>query len=250
MLREVTMNIIKSNTNIGLKERVFIEPVEDVYFYINHISYESNLLKDIFIFDKRDDKRMTYTVVSKRGQIVLHKDATDLFFRLEDGHVFIAERGLSAVRSIRFKTYDFKIDLEDMVPSTSGGEKEPQEMYLSELTRLRRQAGSASTGSELYSEATLEMMERFSIPLAVFLMGLIGMPLGSQIKASGRLAGGVWGLAVFLMYYICWAGFRSLAEAGLLSAEIGSWIPVLLLLASGLYLMRRAAREEPLLPVG
>lgn len=250
MLRNITIDIIKSNTNIGLKERVFIEPIEDVFFYINDISNENNVMHDIFIFDKRDDKHMTTTVVAKKGQLVLNKNASDLFFHLEDGHVFIAERGLSSVRSIRFRAYDFKIDLEAMIPAQGVGEEKPQEMYLSELMELRRQADSSSHGVKQYQEATLEMMERFSMPLAVFLMGLIGMPLGSQIKASGRLAGGVWGLMVFLMYYICWAGFRGLAEAGLLSAEIGAWIPELLLLASGVYLMRRAAREESLLPLG
>ncbi len=248
--REISINILKSTTNIGLKERVFFEPVEDVYFYINNISYEDNMMSDVFIFDKRDDKRMTYTIVATKGQLILPKEAKDLNFHLEDGNIFIAERGLSAVRSIRFKTYDFKIDLEEMIPAKSGGEKEPQEMFMAELLEHRRQAGGSSSDAMRYNEATLEMMERFSIPLAVFLIGLIGVPLGSQIKARGRLAGGVLGLGVFLMYYICWAGFRSLSEAGLLSPVAGPWIPPLLLLVSGVYLMRRAARERPLLPLG
>lgn len=248
--REISINIIKSTTNIGLKERVFIEPVEDIFFYINSISYEDNMMSDVFIFDKRDDKEMIYTIVAKKGQLLLPKESTDLNFHLDDGNIFIAERGLSAVRSIRFKAYDFKIDLEEMIPTKNRGEKEPHEMFMAELLEHRRQAGGSSSDAMQYNEATLEMMERFSIPLAVFLMGLIGVPLGSQIRARGRLAGGVLGLGVFLMYYICWAGFRSLSEAGLLSPVAGPWIPPLLLLISGVYLMRRTAREKPLLPLG
>ncbi len=245
--RQISVNILKSTTNIGLKERVFIEPIEDVYFYINNISYEDNMMSDVFIFDKRDDKQMTYTIVAKKGKLILPKEARDLFFHLDDGNIFIVERGLSAVRSISFKAYDFRIDLEEMVPTKSRGENEPQEMFMAELLEHRRQADGSSSGAVRYNEATLEIMERFSIPLAIFLMGLIGVPLGSQIKARGRLAGGVLGLGVFLMYYICWAGFRSFSEAGLLSPVVGPWIPPLLLLVSGVYLMRRAAQERPLL---
>lgn len=247
--REVTINIIKSTTNIGLKERVFIEPIHDVYFYINNISFEDNIMNDIFIFDKREDNIMTYTIVAKKGQLILQKEGQNLNFHLEDGNIFIAERGLSAVRSIRFRTYDFKIDLEEMVPTKGVGKREPQEMYITELLEQRRQAGGSPSGAVQYKDATLEMMERFSMPLAVLLMGLIGVPLGSQIKARGRLAGGALGLGVFLMYYIFWGGFRSLSEAGVIAPEVGPWVPVFLLFVSGVYLMRRAAGERPLLPL-
>lgn len=242
--REITVDILKSSTHIGLKERIFSQPVKNLFFYVNNISLENSSMRDIFILDNRDSETGTNTIVAKNGKLDLHKGTSSLNFRLEDGNIFINDRDLVAVRSMRFKTYDFKIDLEDMIPARAHKERDPEEMALAELSGLSREM---SRGTKEYNEVVLEMMERFSIPLAVFLMGLVGAPLGSQIKARGRLAGGVIGLGVFLAYYLCWAGSRSLSESGVVPPEAGPWFPPFMLLISSIFLFRSAAREKPLL---
>jgi lipopolysaccharide export LptBFGC system permease protein LptF len=93
-------------------------------------------------------------------------------------------------------------------------------------------------------EILLQMMERFSVPLSVFLMGLIGAPLGAQLRAGGRLVGIVVCLLVFLLYYVLLLAARSIGVTGLLSPAVGSWFPVLFLLGSCLYLMERSDKEK------
>ena len=96
----------------------------------------------------------------------------------------------------------------------------------------------------VYYEILMEIMERFSIPFAVFLMGLIGVPLGAQLRAGGRFVGIVVSFVVFLLYYLMLAGFRSIGETGVVSPALGLWIPVLFLLFGCVWLMRRAAKER------
>jgi lipopolysaccharide export system permease protein len=50
--------------------------------------------------------------------------------------------------------------------------------------------------------------------------------------------------AVFLIYYLLLAGFKSIGETGVVSPAIGSWIPVVFLLVGSVWLMRRAAKER------
>jgi lipopolysaccharide export LptBFGC system permease protein LptF len=95
-------------------------------------------------------------------------------------------------------------------------------------------------------EILMELMERFSIPLAVLLMGLIGAPLGAQLRAGGRLVGIVVSLLIFLLYYLLLVGARNIGETGFLSPALGSWLPVLFLLGACLYLMKRAGGEKPI----
>jgi lipopolysaccharide export system permease protein len=87
-------------------------------------------------------------------------------------------------------------------------------------------------------------MEKFSIPLAVFFMGIIGVPLGAQIRYRGRFLGIVISLMIFLVYYLCLAGVRSISETGVLSPAFGAWLPNLFLFISCIYLLHRAANER------
>jgi lipopolysaccharide export LptBFGC system permease protein LptF len=93
-------------------------------------------------------------------------------------------------------------------------------------------------------EILLELMERFSIPLAVLLMGLIGAPLGAQLRAGGRLVGIVVSLMIFMFYYLLLVGVRNISETGFVSPAVGSWLPVFFLLCACLYLMKRSEKEK------
>jgi len=93
-------------------------------------------------------------------------------------------------------------------------------------------------------EILLELMERFSIPFAVFLMGLIGAPLGAQLRAGGRLVGIVVSLLVFLSYYLLLVGMRNIGGTGFLSPAVGAWTPVFFLFCACLYLIKRSEKEK------
>ena len=101
-------------------------------------------------------------------------------------------------------------------------------------------------GEVRHNEIVIELLEKFSIPLAVFLMGIIGVPLGAQMKARGRSAGIGVSLVIFLIYYMFLAGVRSICETGSVSPAIGVWIPDLFLFVSCIYLLRRVANERPI----
>ena len=101
-------------------------------------------------------------------------------------------------------------------------------------------------GEERYNEMMIELQEKGSIPLAVLLMGIIGMPLGAQLNTRGRSSGIGVSLAVFLIYYLCLAGARGICETGALPPIIGVWIPDLFLLVACVYLLKRVTNERPI----
>ena len=95
-----------------------------------------------------------------------------------------------------------------------------------------------------YNEMIIELMERFSIPVAVFFMGLIGVPLGAQIRSKVRSFGILLSLVIFLVYYVCFMGVRSLCETGTINPYLGMWIPNVFLIACCVYLFRRVVSER------
>ena len=90
-----------------------------------------------------------------------------------------------------------------------------------------------------------ELLEKLSIPLAVFVMGIIGVPLGAQIRGQGGRSAGIGiSLVVFALYYLFLMIIRSISSTGALPPAFAVWIPDLFLIVSVVYLLRRASHER------
>ncbi len=241
--RALSSKIIMSSIQVGLKERVFFEPFNDVIFYINSLSSDSSNMKDVFIVDKREEKVMTNTIVAREGRLLVHATREAFIVSLEDGVIFIDERTDDSIRSIRFKSYDLTVDLDDLIPDVQEGEKETSELFFGELIDKLR---GAERGGDAHRMYVLEVMHRFALPFAIFFMGLVGAPLGAQSKARGRVSGVIFALIVFIVYYICFTAARNMSEAGVLPPHIGPWIPVGIVAMAGVFLLRRASSGKPL----
>jgi lipopolysaccharide export system permease protein len=238
--KDLIFKIAQSKADLGIQERIFCEPFNGITFYVNGFSPEGRTIQDVFLVDRRDASS-THTIVAKEGRIVSRPESRIITVHFKDGTIFISGRKEAGVRTIRFDAYDLTIDLDDIMPALTARKLSPKDMSFRQLMRFLGDQKEKNSG---YHEAIVEIMERFSVPCAVFLMGIIGVPLGAQLRAGGRLVGIVFSFVVFLLYYLLLAGFRSVGETGVVSPAVGSWIPVLFLLVGGVWLLRRAARER------
>jgi len=238
--KSLIFEIAHSKADLGIQERVFSEPFSGVTFYVNRFSEKDRKMQDVFLVDRRDPSA-THTIVAKEGRISLLPETKVIALRFADGTIFISAGKAAEVRTIVFDVYDMTIGLDDIMPALSGRDLSPKEMSFEDL---RKSLDGRKMKDAGYHEMLREIMERFSIPFAVFLMGIIGVPLGAQLRAGGRFIGIVISFLVFLFYYLLLAGFRSIGETGVVSPAVGSWIPVLFLLAGCVWLLRRAAKER------
>ncbi len=238
--RDLLFQIAKSRADLGIKERVFCEPFDDVVFYVNHFSGRERLMKDIFVVDRRDPEA-TNTITAKEGKILLQPGKKVITLRFTNGTIFVVEKSLAAARTIRFDTYDLSIGLKDIMATLESRRKHASEMRVGELMK---RISSAGKGDKKLNELKVKLYEKIVVPLAVFLMGIIGAPLGAHVRARGRSAGVGISLVVFLAYYISLAGVKNICDAGSLAPEIGMWLPDLFLLMACIYLIRRVSREQ------
>ncbi len=238
--KELLFQIAESKADLGIKERVFSEPFDGVVFYVNSFSARDRIMRDLFVVDRRDPA-LTHTIVAGEGRIYRHSKERAITLRFRDGTVFVSAAGQGKDRTIRFDTYDLNVGLQDILKALAGRKRAPKEMTVRELVAGLR---SAESGREKYNQTVIELMERFAIPLAVLLMGIAGVPLGSQLRTAGRTAGVGVSLLVFLAYYLCLAAARSVCETGAVPPALGVWIPDLLLAVICIYLLRRVAREQ------
>jgi lipopolysaccharide export system permease protein len=240
-LKDLGFQIVQSGDNLGIKERVFSQPVDNLTFYVNSSSNTDNILKDVFVVDKTDPT-VTLTIVAKEAKILRDPESRTITVVFLNGTFSYVDKALRTMGG-RFDSRSLSIGMDDMMRAVASDKKDPEEMSIGELTNLMDRE---SKGGQGYNTALVKLLEKFSIPLAVFLMGIIGVPLGAQLKSGGRTVGIVVGLIIFLIYYMCLAAVRNLCETGFVTPFIGIWAPDLFLLISCLYLWHRAIKERPI----
>jgi lipopolysaccharide export system permease protein len=238
--KDFVFTIAYSRADLGIQERIFSDPFKGVTFYVSNFVPKEKVMKDVFLVDRRDPA-MTTTIVAREGRIDSREDLRLITVRFSDGTIFMVDKKKEEGRTITFSSYDLGIGLDDIMPSLSGREKDAKEMSFKELWNGLKDPPKKNSRQP---EILLELMERFSIPLAVFLMGLIGAPLGAQLRAGGRLVGIVVSLLIFLFYYLLLVGMRNIGGTGFLSPAVGSWLPVLFLFCACLYLLKRSEQEK------
>jgi len=258
--------LTKSRTSLTIKERVFYDEIDNLVFYVNSFSTREKEMKDIFIVDK-SSKKVTTTIVAESGMIISGTTPNTINLHLNNGTSFTSFAGSKAagdvssqgankasdaekntitdeleserVSVMTFPTLDYPIDLGDIESANASRENRPKEMYLHELrTHLKEEGIEPGKRNEM----GIKLYEMFSIPLAIFILGIIGAYLGSHVRARGRTTGVILSLFVFLIYYISLMGSRYLCEMGAVAPAIGVWSPVLLLLVISLFFLSRVKK--------
>jgi lipopolysaccharide export system permease protein len=240
--KELLFQLAESKADLGIKERIFCEPFDNVVFYVTSYSSRDKIMRDVFVVDRRDPN-VSNTIVAKEARIFMDPREKIITVHFLKGTIFIVEKDLRSGRTIQFNTYDLNIGLKDIMAALEKRRKRPKEMSIHELIQQTR--GETPTGVNPH-EFLIELLERLSIPLGTFFMGIIGAPLGAQLRARGRTAGIGISLIVFLIYYVCFAAARSVCEAGTIPPQVGVWIPDIFLVLSSSYLLWRVAKERPI----
>jgi len=242
--RNLIFDIAKSQADLAIKERVFTEPFKGVTFYVQSYDSRGKVMKDVFVNDRRE-KNLISTVVASEAKLFKHPDKRTLTIRFINGTVFVTDKDLSSSRTIRFASYDLTVGIGELLRAASSREKSPKELTIGEL---KEQLDKTEAGSMRHNELMIELMEKATLPAAIFLMGMIGVPLGVYIRGRGKYSGVGVSLMVFLAYYVCLMGSRNIGESGYLPPLVVVLIPVTFLAVFGLYAYLRIGAEKALIP--
>jgi len=85
--------------------------------------------------------------------------------------------------------------------------------------------------------------EKFTYPIMVIIMFLVGIPLGAIIKKGGFGISVVFGIVIFIIYYILSMLGKNAAEEGAVPPYLGAWFPVIILLPFGIFLTYKSNND-------
>ncbi len=240
--KSLLYEVVTSNIDIGLKERAFNDGFKNVMLYVSKIDLKSRELQDVLIEDKRT-KGVKSTVVSPRGDLYADPDNLVYYLRLFNGVIHQVDLKNLSSNSIRFNTYDIRLDFRTKGKGASyfKARKHIKDLTISELHRL---VNKSEKRNERFYSAMIEYHKKFSMPLACLAMGLLAIPLGIQSRMAKRSFGVCLGLIFFLFYYIMLSVGTVFGKQGLYPAAAAMWVPNLVMGSIAVVLIVKTDREK------
>lgn len=246
LYEDLSIKVVQSNFNIGLKEHQFIDGFDGVVMYVNSVDAGSSRMKGVFIKDARKSGPER-TVVAPEGYLFKGKDPHSFVIRLYNGLVSQSDPGAGSAHSTRFDTYDIRLDLQSAVSAAGSERKDEKEMGMAELCAYLK---NNENRDKRYYSMRMELHRKFSIPFACIALALLGMPLGVQSFSARKSAGLSIGLICFLFYYLLLSGAMVLGETGRYHPAPLLWLPNLIMGGAGLYLLVKAANDSQVVLFG
>ncbi len=245
--RSLLYQMASSKAHAGVRERVFNDDFEGLVIYVERVTPRTFEWENVFISDSRSTAEV-HTIIARNGMVLSDPQLLIVTLRLQDGAIHKLGDEPSAYQMVDFNTYDLRLNLKTGWKEKQTAEKNPADMSLSELDEAIRALRSKNIDAKIQM---VKIHEKFSVPFACLVLGIIGIPLGIQSRAarSGKSMGFVWSIGVLLVYYLLTSAGTSLAERGVVLLEVGMWAANGIFLFLGIYLLVKAANESPVLPL-
>ena len=218
---------IDSSTNKPTKHNNFLTHI----FYASW--FENNLMKGVTVLDF---SRENFQQILKAKNAKFDQKKSSWIFS-EGSIVSIAPSGQTT--NIQFKEYTYPFvegPLElAKVP------KDASEMTLKQALKAEKIYKKTGNLKEI-RRIQVRIQEKFTLPFACLVFGLIGSSLGSKSNLRSSKSQG-FGLSVILilMYYVMSFVFSSFGVKGILPPIFAAWLPVLISLGVGIYFLRKSS---------
>jgi len=195
--------------------------------------YENNIMKNVTVLDfSRND--IQQILKAKTGRF--NKKISSWIF--SDGSIVsIDPRGQTT--NIQFKEYTYPFVEGPM--ELAKVPKDANEMTLKQAIQAEKIYEKTGNLKEV-RRIKVRIQEKFTLPFACLVFGLIGSSLGSKSNLRSSKSQG-FGLSVILIliYYVMSFLFSSFGVKGILPPIFAAWLPVLISLGGGIYLLRKSS---------
>ncbi len=132
-----------------------------------------------------------------------------------------------------------QIQLSDTPLQIAQESRRPEEMTTAQLTGFIQLAKNA--GQEIRG-LMVSLYQKYAIPSVCFAFALIGAPLGLRRQRTSNALGLGLSVLIIFSYYIFLFVAQALGQTGALTPWLGAWLPNIVTMAIGVFLLWRASR--------
>ncbi len=220
----IRMTILKKGLP-DLQEGIFFKGIEERYFYIGKIEDSTGKLEDVLVYEMNEDKKFPRLIKAKEG---LFKNKV---WYLTEGKINKFDSEGNLVYQSDFDKLE--INVNDELDNFYGEQRTTSEMSRAKLLddiKLFKKSGLDV--NSLLIDYHLKLSKTF----ACFIFVLVGLPLSIKSK-EGRSFGIIASVIVVFIYYVATSFCRSLGRNDLLPPLLAAWIPNLVFILIGVYLL-------------
>jgi len=240
--REITFNVMASRAESNVKPRVFYGEFPNRTIYARDVTAAG--WHDVLLADTSQPNQTT-VYFAKEGRLLVDREKRSVALQLRNGtrHTTSSSKP-EEYEGADYETVVIHLDPETVFPSIKPT-KTATEMTIAELK------ASIAAGALLNDPANSQrfmIQQKFSIPAASLVLGLIGLALGVSHRKDGRFSSFVLGSGVIFAYYIVLWTARAAALSGRFPAGLAPWIPNLVFGIAGVALLfwRAGSADEPI----
>ncbi|MFA6955497.1 MAG: LPS export ABC transporter permease LptF [Thermoanaerobaculia bacterium] len=243
-LRSLQAEIFSSSVEREIRPRVFYDEYPNRVIYVNDVAPNGEW-SGVFISDTTVPDRQQI-IVAKSGRLTSTPGTRQVWVELHDAeNHFYSSKNPAKYDRVRNSTQ--RILLPDMY---SGPQKpistDRKSMSVIELfeeaDRIKRDVSPKFADEELRL-VHVEIHKKISIPFACLAFGLVALPLGITNKRGGKSSGFTLSIGVILVYYLLLSNGEEMARTGQVPPWLGMWLPNVVLLVLGLFLLRKVSRD-------
>jgi len=220
----------------SIEEGTFSESFFDLVLYTNQIDKQQNLMRDLFIYDKRNP-RSPIAIVAKEGRISTNAniESQSASILLTNGNMY--KLGSDSHTKVRFDTYNLNIS---SPTRKNTDEKDADNYTLSELQALM---GKEDITPQKKAVFTAEFHGRLAIAISCLLFGFLGSALGSRTnRRSSASSGFVVSVICIIAYWMLYVVATNMASKMIINPSLGLWIPNIVFLIITIWAWRHQSR--------
>jgi len=206
--------------------------------HLTHIFYARRFLDNV-MYD------VTVVDLSRQGRKILITANNGKFidklnsWEFKSGEMMVTQDE-GSVSTILFDTYKYPLD--------SGPKKlaaipsDANNMTISEAKKAQKMYELAGNIKES-RKMKVRIYEKITLPISCMVFSLIGSTLGiKQNTRSSKSQGFGLSIVLIFLYYLTCFAFSSMGVIGIITPFLAAWIPVIIFLGFGTFLLRRSER--------
>jgi lipopolysaccharide export system permease protein len=180
------------------------------------------------------------TITAKEGKILYDPNASVILLELKEGTIQEPTgEYFKEFYNVQFGSYIVKLDVSKLFQTPKTLNKKHKDMTISEIKeKIQQFQAQGINATPLFTE----IQRKIAISFSCLVFALIGIPLGIRAHRSEKTVGVGLGLLLFFLYYLFIILGKGLDEKPQFHPELLMWLPNVLLVAIGIYLLRRISK--------
>lgn len=211
------------------KRKAFLRGEGDYIYYMGMINTLENSAQNVQFIDLNSSFDKIQRIVTSEKA---HYNPEKKIWELSDAHIYFPNTGISKNTKL-FSEEKYSAEPDSFITI----QKDPKGLTNSEIKDILKDIRAVGGDTKEYIQ---ELAKRYSFPFASIIICFIGLSLGSRYVRGASVIN--VGIAVLLGYgyYLLEGIFEAFSKNGYLNPFVGSWIPNILFIILGVYLVNRA----------